>query len=327
MQLSAQTSPGPLKHVLDDTPESREIWRQTTARFYGLKCEYAPGRSVCSTSASWNLGQLDLLQVAIANQFLSTLAPGDPHWPGDGYLYLKLVREGTMMIEQGGQARVFQSGQLILLDPKRPYRQSFNETTQLIALRIPKVMLRERGFRHDLRGLHAPDAAAPDVHAVSDLILSMADQAGATSARMRRRQGEQLLDLIDIVLDDPSVLMRARSGDATLFRAKRFIAQNLRNADLTATLIASAVSASEAHLHRLFKSEGISLMRYVWMRRLELAARLLKECNESRIQIQEIAYRCGFSTPAHFSRAFKDHYGVSPRDATMAELTGEHSDV
>jgi AraC-like DNA-binding protein len=33
------------------------------------------------------------------------------------------------------------------------------------------------------------------------------------------------------------------------------------------------------------------------------------------VQISDIAYRCGFSTPAHFSRAFRKRYGVSPREA------------
>ncbi len=152
----------------------------------------------------------------------------------------------------------------------------------------------------------------------------MAHQAGTTSRHVRRRQGEQLLDLMDILVDDPSALTRARSSDATLFRAKRFIAQNLRNVDLTAMLIASEVSASETHLNRLFKTEGVSLMRYVWSCRLELAARLLKGCSKSQIQIQEIAWRCGFSTPAHFSRAFKDRYGMSPRDAILA---GDECDI
>jgi AraC-like DNA-binding protein len=29
--------------------------------------------------------------------------------------------------------------------------------------------------------------------------------------------------------------------------------------------------------------------------------------------IQEIAYRCGFASAAHFSRAFKERYGMTPR--------------
>jgi AraC-like DNA-binding protein len=308
----------PFQVVLSDDADSTERWRHTSSRVYGLRCEFAPGRSTGSTATSWNFGQLNLLCLELAHQSFSPIAESV-----EECLFVKLVKAGSMIIEQGGHIQRFQAGKIVLVDSTKLYRQHFAEYTQLIALRIPKSTLNERGFRLDLRGLVEPDVATPDVGAVGDLIFSMARQAGATSTRMRRRQGEHLLDLIDTLVDDPSALLRARSGDATLFRAKRFIAQNLRNADLTATLIASEVSASEAHLNRLFRTEGVSLMRYVWSCRLELALRLLKGCTGSQVQIQEIAYRCGFSTSAHFSRAFKNRYGISPRDAITANLVGD----
>jgi AraC-like DNA-binding protein len=59
-------------------------------------------------------------------------------------------------------------------------------------------------------------------------------------------------------------------------------------------------------------------MRYVWESRLMLAADMLRRGDKGRVQISDIAYRCGFSTPAHFSRAFKHRYGVSPREALAA---------
>jgi AraC-like DNA-binding protein len=305
------------KVVLSDDADSKERWH-TSSRVYGVRCEFAPGRSAGSTATIWNFGQLDLVCLELANQSLSPIAERV-----EEYLYLKVVKAGSMFIEQSGQVQRFHAGRMVLVDPTKLYRQNFVERTQLIALRIPKSTLNERGFRLDLRGPVTPDVATPDVGAVGDLIVSMAQRAGATSTIMRHRQGAHLLDLIDILLDDPSAMLRARSSDATLFRAKRFITQNLRNADLTATLIASEVSASEAHLNRLFRTEGVSLMRYVWSCRLELAARLLKGCSRSQVQIQEIAYRCGFSTAAHFSRAFKDRYGISPRDAITANLVGD----
>jgi AraC-like DNA-binding protein len=320
MSSSAILQTEPFRTVLCDSAEGKESWRFTCSRAYGLHCEFPDGRPTGSVATSWNLGQLDLLNVELAHQCLSPVAESSPDCPSDEYLHLKLVKAGSMLIEQDGQVQRFQAGGLLVVDSTKAYRLTFAEITQLIALRIPKCALRERGFRHELRGTVTPDTAAPDVQAVSGLILSMAEQAGATSKQMRRRQGEQVLDLIDLLLDDPGVLIRARSSEATLFRAKRYIAQNLRNPDLTATLIASAANASETHLHRLFKAEGTSLMRYVWTHRLELAARLLKEHNESRLQIQEVAYNCGFSTPAHFSRSFKDRYGVSPKDVMTADL-------
>jgi AraC-like DNA-binding protein len=291
------------------------------ARALGLHCEFGHGAPEGSSARTWNFGRLDLLDAELAHQSFAPIADDG----GEHYLFLKLIKRGEMVLEQGGQVRRFQPGEIVLVDPIKPYRQSFTAPTQLVALRIPKQSLKERGFRHHLRSMVVPDMAAADVRAIGDLVLCFAGQSGATSLAMRRRQGAQLLDVIDLVIDDPSVLTRARSGDATLFRAKRFIAENLRNVDLTATLIASEVGASEAHLNRLFKTDGYSLMRYVWYCRLELAADLLKRKGKSQVQIQEIAFRCGFSTPAHFSRSFKERYGVAPREA-IAAVALQHPD-
>jgi len=53
-----------------------------------------------------------------------------------------------------------------------------------------------------------------------------------------------------------------------------------------------------------------SPLAYLQRRRLELAARLLKE---SVYSISDIARRLCFNSPFYFSRAFKKRYGVSPR--------------
>jgi AraC-like DNA-binding protein len=161
--------------------------------------------------------------------------------------------------------------------------------------------------------------SAADTRAISELVVSIAAQRGGTSTNLRCRQGDQLLDLIDLLIDDPSALMPARRGGATLYRAKRFISRNLRNPSLTATMIAAAVCVSEKHLGRLFRADGQSLMRYLWESRLVLAADMLERSSKGDVQISEIAYRCGFSTPSHFSRAFRARYGIAPREALSSD--------
>ncbi|CAB3767718.1 helix-turn-helix domain-containing protein [Paraburkholderia humisilvae] len=304
----------PIRLVLTDESDSKDIWRHGSASAFRLNCEFSPGAPAGGSVDAWNLGRLDILDGRFAHLSLAPLADR-----GDTWLYLKLVTQGAMHIEQGRQARRIGPGEIVLVESSRPYRQSFDEPTGLIALRFPASALKERGLRHDLRNFITPDMSTADARAIGDLVASIAAQRGATSANMRCRQGDQLLDLIDLLIDDPAALMRARSGDATLFRAKRFIAQNLRSPDLTVSLIASAVCVSDTHLSRLFRAEGESVMRYVWESRLVLAADILKRNDKGRVQISDIAYRCGFSTASHFSRAFRERYGVSPREALAAD--------
>ncbi|MEZ5749483.1 MAG: AraC family transcriptional regulator [Caenibius sp.] len=56
-------------------------------------------------------------------------------------------------------------------------------------------------------------------------------------------------------------------------------------------------------------STGKTPYQYVIERRLRLASKLLEYANED---ISEIALRCGFSSQAHFSSAFKNSFGMTP---------------
>jgi len=60
---------------------------------------------------------------------------------------------------------------------------------------------------------------------------------------------------------------------------------------------------------KFYHSTGKTPYQYVIERRLRLASELLAHSNED---ISEIALRCGFSSQAHFSSAFKNSFGVTP---------------
>jgi len=74
--------------------------------------------------------------------------------------------------------------------------------------------------------------------------------------------------------------------------------------------IAKASAVSKAHLIRLFRDTlDTTPMRHLWTIRTEAAARLLEETG---LPIGDIAERCGFPSPYHFSRRFKHAHGRSP---------------
>lgn len=56
---------------------------------------------------------------------------------------------------------------------------------------------------------------------------------------------------------------------------------------------------------------GITLKKYQLMRKLECSQQLL---DEARFTIKEIAFKCGYSSPAGFAKAFKKIYYQSPTE-------------
>jgi AraC-like DNA-binding protein len=263
---------------------------------------------------SWALGDLQLIDARFSHR---------TEWlPEQGEVtdvQLEIVKTGTVAIEERECKWRFGAGQMLLMDAAHSYRQTIGEGAHLIVVRIPRRCLRERGFEASLGEMIVPDLMLADVRAVRDLVLGFADQNAATTAPVRHRQGNQLLELFDVVVAGPAAPGRARSKEATLFRTKQYIERHLRNTELSAATIASAVWASVVHLNRLFRADGTSLMRYVRNRRLEVAVSLLSKAGCERPQIQEVALRCGFSSHAHFSRVFRERYGMSPSDAIEAK--------
>jgi AraC-like DNA-binding protein len=79
-------------------------------------------------------------------------------------------------------------------------------------------------------------------------------------------------------------------------------------------LISRYAGLSARYINNLFEDEETSLMRYVWRRRLENCRKELVNPVYAEHRISDIAFRWGFNDAAHFSRAFKQHFGCNPRE-------------
>ena len=77
-------------------------------------------------------------------------------------------------------------------------------------------------------------------------------------------------------------------------------------------MIASQIHLSKYYFCRIFREvTGATVLEYITNVRLTRAGRLLVE---SSLTIQEIAQKTGFASLVHFSRTYRNAYGVSPSD-------------
>lgn len=100
---------------------------------------------------------------------------------------------------------------------------------------------------------------------------------------------------------------------ALMAQIHAFIWRNLGDAQLAPDSIAAAHHISVRYLHKLFQQDGHTVAGYIRERRLERCQRDLADPRLAVRPIQAIAARWGFSSPGHFSQAFRGAYGLSPR--------------
>ncbi len=103
--------------------------------------------------------------------------------------------------------------------------------------------------------------------------------------------------------------IRKRLDGARLRRVLDHIDQHLEE-EITVADLAGAAALSAFHFTRLFTAAmGMPPYRYVGRRRLDRAMALLAQ---GELPLSEIAYRCRFSSPASFHRAFRRATGMTP---------------
>ncbi len=102
------------------------------------------------------------------------------------------------------------------------------------------------------------------------------------------------------------------AADAALFAAARsYIAAHKESPGLTAVRVAGAIGCSRNHLFRIFRARGLTIAEEIRAARLGHARALLRD---PRLDIGDIALRCGYSDGSAFGKAFRRRFGMSPGD-------------
>ena len=98
-----------------------------------------------------------------------------------------------------------------------------------------------------------------------------------------------------------------------------YLRQHLRDPSLTPQRVATANRISVRQLYKLWSTEAMSLNDWVLFERLEASRTELATPGLLHLTIEVIARRCGFSDASHFSRRFRQAYGMTPREWRVSQ--------
>ncbi|HEY2177074.1 MAG TPA: AraC family transcriptional regulator [Caulobacteraceae bacterium] len=103
-----------------------------------------------------------------------------------------------------------------------------------------------------------------------------------------------------------------------LHRISQTIETLLPDPELSLRRLADKCGVSPRYIQKLFAAASDTFGHYLRTRRLERCRMDLGSPLAARLSISEICFRWGFNDSAHFSRAFRNQYGTSPREYRRA---------
>jgi AraC-like DNA-binding protein len=231
-------------------------------------------------------------------------------------LLVTLQKEGVATVAQEGRESRVGAGDIFVLDPTRPFHIETGEI-RTHSVYLPRDRMRQLVPNiDDLTALTVPGHGGPGAmfRAVLDELFDMVPHLTDDTA-------DRIADMIPHVLvtalsalDRSDTMAQSRLKQFHRERVCRYIHDNLSDPQLDVSMIATATSLSARYLYQLFDNESVTLMKSVWNKRLDNCHRELATASLRGRSISEIAYSWGFSDVAHFSRAFRERYKISPRE-------------
>lgn len=107
-----------------------------------------------------------------------------------------------------------------------------------------------------------------------------------------------------------SEALSGKEVSSLIKRSLSLIDKSFSDASFDVSRLASELNVHRGHLYRIFmENTGLSPSEYIQQKRLRKAISLLQ--NKS-LNIKEIAYRTGFSSPVYFTKFIKSKTGSSP---------------
>jgi AraC-like DNA-binding protein len=229
-----------------------------------------------------------------------------------GVALLHLQAAGTGINRQGKCEAVIHAGDGAICDPDQKYGIDFLTPYEMFVLELPQqnIWLRQPGF-----DLERAAGQTIDSHR-SRLLLAFIQAAWeqldclGEDAEWRECVSRVATDLALRAIGQ-SVEME---GAATEMRRAviDYIRANMTDPGLRTGAIAKALSVSPRSVQTVFERMSTTASAFILEQRVKRAAERLR-AERGRTSITQIAYDCGFSDSAYFSRCFHKVYGVSPR--------------
>jgi AraC family transcriptional regulator, positive regulator of tynA and feaB len=213
---------------------------------------------------------------------------------------------------QDGRTAVLGPGDFTIVDSARPFALDFTRDFTQISLALPHEMIASRLIEPETATALRVDGSQ-GVGAVAGAAVRAAAEAGPLDRGAAHALADHLAGLVALAIG--GVAPPGLSGNRTLLAQAAFdeIERSLADPQLSPTHVAHRLSISSRYLHSLFAERGTTFGRWLLHRRLQRCRAQLTDPAHRHRTVADVAFANGFTDPSYFTRAFRTHYGMTPR--------------
>lgn len=190
----------------------------------------------------------------------------------------------------------------------------FDGTFEYLTIYVPVSDLERVGNMFVPYDRFIPAFTGPGAFTASTLKSWVGEVLAGRDTRSMEKFREDLLRLVLTALSnsDSSNSSEETAAAKRVSRVHEYLKRHLSDCEINPAQVARECGVSERQLYRDFALTGEKFSCALRRFRLEeAAARLLRQKDS---HITDISYACGFQNSAHFSRAFRQAYGETPRE-------------
>lgn len=236
------------------------------------------------------------------------------------HILMQWYAKGSCHACNGGRDFVQSSEQVVLMDlGYESFSSTISPFSEVITIVIPRELLQEYwGAIDNLAGLSLPVNSTRG-SLLKNFMISLCEEIDTIKPVDASTVAQATMHMVSSMFQSEFKQTNSFEGIVeTELRLliKDFIAANLRNQQLSIDMLLERFNCSRATLYRLFQTHG-GVVRYINQLRLQRCYKHLIYSNVKRSQIAKMAQYWGFSNRQQFTRQFKQHFGVSPRDVVI----------
>lgn len=223
-------------------------------------------------------------------------------------VFLNLQGHGRVHCQEAGEEFSAGKGDIVLTDPSIESSLWADERASFLSLSIP----RQEVATVFAGGAEPFRCVIYGGNGLGRLISSLLQTFIATIPTLDEDSAAIGRDLILRLLEAAIAQHRLSGSDKDeilIARMRRWLIGRIASGPISVADWAGAFALSQRSLYRLFERRAMTPEKWLLTERLELARRRLDQPDAS---VTSVAFASGFKDLSHFSRSFRNTYGVPP---------------